>query len=79
MGGTKAKRKTSRQKVRVGLGAPEQPAAAGSRSPHVTRHGADIVEIQNSRWLFGLFFFFSVSFPRQQDSLSSASCHSDFT
>lgn len=44
--------------MRVGLGAPEQPAAAGSRSPHVTRHGADIVEIQNSRWLFGLFFFF---------------------
>lgn len=44
--------------MRAGLGAPEQPAAAGSCSPHVTSRGSDIVEIQNSRWLFGLFFFF---------------------
>ena len=54
----------ARQEVQTGPGseAPEQPAAAGSRSPRVTRRPSDIVEIQNSRWLFlgGFFFFFSL-------------------
>lgn len=40
----------------------EQPAAAGSHSPRITRRRLDIVEIQNSRWLFlgGFFFFFAL-------------------
>lgn len=63
-GGEKKKKiqPMARQKVQTGPGseAPEQPAAAGSHSPRVTRRGSDIVEIQNSRWLFSGGFFFAL-------------------
>lgn len=60
------------------------PRAAGSSGFTLpTRHQARVGHCGNSKFqmaLFGwVFFFFLASFPRQQDSLSSASCHRDFT